>query len=152
MTSAKPGSPGSFRNRGDAPAGAWIGLSAGFLVGSVFATIGGWWLYDDLTFSDGAVTTRGTVIELVRGGKDGARPKVQYAADDGSVHEIVGSVSSSPPAFDVGEEVTVLYRPEDPAGGRIDSFVERRLFPVIFGGIAAVALLVTGGIALAKWR
>ena len=87
-----------------------------------------------------------------RGSKGGTMytPLVQYhipAPEGGSGErfEISGNVRSSSRGYDIGERVAVLYRPEAPEQGRIDSFVEQWLLPLVFGFFA----LVFGGIASA---
>ena len=59
---------------------------------------------------------------------------------DGRPWRHASGTSSSPPAFDVGERVFLLYDPADPSRARIDSFVARRLLPAVFGGLGACLL------------
>ena len=105
-------------------------------------------------FRSQALVTEGEVVDFVtsRGRKGGTMyaPRVRYAipAPEGGVgaeYEIVGRVSSSGRSFDIGERVGVLYRPDKPADGRVDSFAETWLLPLIFG----IFSTVFGGIALA---
>ena len=86
----------------------------------------------------------GTVIRLV---------PIQFQADDRAKvapvvefhigderHEFQSWLSTSPPQFDVGEKVVVLYDAQNPERARIESFVTLWLFPVVFGGIAFLSL------------
>jgi len=43
----------------------------------------------------------------------------------------------------VGEQVSLLYRPYNPARAQINSFTDRWLFPVAFTGGGIVAILVS---------
>lgn len=126
------------------------------LIGGIFAAVGvvcgllAAWLYAiQSDFEAEAVRAPGSVVRLEGGGK-GRRPVVRFfaEAEDREV-EITGQVSSSPPAYSVGEKVTVLYRPGHPEDGRIVGFLEQYFaitllgaFFVIFGGVGA-GLLVT---------
>lgn len=47
-------------------------------------------------------------------------------------------VSSSPPAWRVGEAVKVLFDPNDPSQAVIDSFMARWLVPLLLGFIGGV--------------
>lgn len=107
-----------------------------------------------LDFRDGAIVTEGEVIDFndSRSNKGGTMysPRVRYwvpAAEGGmSVsHEINGSVRSSSRSYDIGDKVQVLYRPELPGSGRINSFLEQWFVVSIF----SVFALVFGGVALA---
>ena len=102
------------------------------------------------------------VIELVRteskgrtgkGGtvssKPGFAPLVQYQVD-GTTYRIQGHVSSSSPSYTVGEGVVILYSADNPAEGRIDSFTEKWLVPIIFGGSGLLFTLIGFGMLL--WR
>lgn len=96
------------------------------------------------------VTGEVTGYASSRGSKGGTMytPTVQYRipapeGGSGARFEISGNVRSSGRGYDIGEQVAVLYRPEAPEQGRIDSFVEQWLLPTVFGFFA----LVFGGIA-----
>lgn len=49
-------------------------------------------------------------------------PVVEFTANDGKRRSVQLSEGSWPPAHEIGEEVTVLYEPEDPLDARIKSF------------------------------
>lgn len=107
--------------------------------GALFAAIGGGMGFWTWAAADGALTTAGTVVRLT-GGRS-VKPVVQYQVG-GRTIEMVGGVATSPPAYEIGEKVTVLYPPDHPENGLIDTFVERRLFPTVFGGVGTAFLLV----------
>jgi Protein of unknown function (DUF3592) len=112
-------------------------------IGLIFGLIGaGIGLYSYSKAQNAERTTGEVVKMLAAGGKGGSKPVVRYTVD-GRDFEIQGWISTSPPAYTVGEKVTVLYDRNNPADGHIDTFVERWLFPVIFSGIGGVLLFVS---------
>ena len=131
------------------------------VIGLIFVAIGavtGWSTWNSLA---SAQRVEGKVIELVRtesrgrtgkGGtvssKPGFAPLVQYQVD-GTTYRIQGHVSSSTPSYAVGEGVVILYSPDNPAEGRIDSFTEKWLVPIIFGGSGLLFTLIGFGML---WR
>lgn len=49
-------------------------------------------------------------------------PLVQFRYSNGELHSFVSSISSSPPSYDIGEKVEVLYNPEAPEHNCINGF------------------------------
>jgi hypothetical protein len=79
-------------------------------------------------------------------------PRVRYVTRSGNPVEFTGSVGSSPPAFDVGEAVGVLYDPAAPEKARIDTFFQLWFPSLLLGGIGLVFAAIGGGGALAALR
>jgi hypothetical protein len=50
-------------------------------------------------------------------------------------------VGSSPPAYEVGERVTILYDPTSPKEAKINSFGELWLWPLLLGILGGLDLL-----------
>jgi len=77
-------------------------------------------------------TAPGVVVEMViqwqyvneqdRVFTDYSFPVVRFIADDGRQRDVQMSEGSSPPSYEVGDEVTVRYNPEHPLDARIASF------------------------------
>lgn len=106
-------------------------------MGLLFALIGiGFGVYS-VAFAVGCAEAPGTVVRMV--GKEMRRPIVEYDVQ-GKQFTVEGAVSSSPPAYSVGEEVTVLYRPDDPSVARINSFTECWLFPLRSAAVGRCSL------------
>jgi len=90
----------------------------------------------------------GTVVDLVYGSGNGAYPLVQYNYK-GQQITVSGGVTSSPPVFELGEQVGI-YVPNDPTKEvLIDSLTELWFVPLIlsfigfvFGFIGGVAYVV----------
>ena len=105
----------------------------GFLLGSLYAGIRGIEFRRDSRAFPGVVTSlepnEGTYFAWV-----------EYSWEDGVIRKLRSSVSSSPPAYEPGERVTVRVR-KDGSGERIDSFSENWFAPlflafmgIFFGG------------------
>jgi hypothetical protein len=94
-----------------------------------------------------AVTTPTKVVRpgQIQRARTGYAPLVDYTIE-GRTYRISGHVSSSQSAYVVGDTVTVRYPPGQPAAGRVDSFLENWLGPIMFGGVgllfAAVGLFL----------
>lgn len=99
-------------------------------------------------FFSAAETTTGTVVELRENPwsnttRRGKYPVVEFTPRGGGTRRCEGG-SSYPPAYTVGEQVTVHYDRDDPTDARIDSFAELWLFPAIAGGLSAVLVPLAG--------
>ncbi|GAB4568668.1 MAG: hypothetical protein Fur0017_12210 [Anaerolineales bacterium] len=70
-------------------------------------------------------------------------PVVEFKAEDGKRRTIQLNEGSNPPSHDVGDEVTILYEPENPNDARIKSFGSSALMWILPGitGILGVAFL-----------
>jgi len=70
-------------------------------------------------------------------------PVVEFTAKDGKRRSVQLSEGSFPPAYEVGDEVTVLYEPDHPLDARIKSFGSSTLMWILPGitGILGVAFL-----------
>lgn len=105
-------------------------------LGLLFAAIGICFGIYSLLFAIGCAEAPGTVVRVV-----GGRPVVEYPVR-GKPFTIQGAVSSSPPAYTVGERVSVLYRPRNPSVARINTFTECWLFPLAFTAFGTVFFVV----------
>ncbi|MBL8090909.1 MAG: DUF3592 domain-containing protein [Anaerolineales bacterium] len=97
-----------------------------------------------------AQAVKGTVIEMVyrrkstsnRGG--GYLPVYRFRTLDGKKITAKDSLSRNPPQFQVGQEVDVLYNPENPHNARINKWLNLYFLPVLLGGLG----LLFGGIGV----
>lgn len=124
------------------------------LFGALFTIVGGGLVYYQDRAYAGLREAVGQVVANERGrgssmDDDGYRAVVRFETADGRQVEIQSRVRSNPPAFDVGERVTVRYDPAVPDNARIDSFMERWFGPLIFGGLGSVFLLL--GLGMVGW-
>lgn len=93
-----------------------------------------------------SLRTPGTIIRMVqrRDDEDGSIsnfPVVSYQVE-GKAYEIQGAVSSSAPVDSIGRRITVLYPPNHPEQGRIDTFLEQWFVPLLLGFIGIVFGLI----------
>jgi hypothetical protein len=106
--------------------------------------------------------TQGTVIEMIAS-RDSRRnvgnspslhyrPRVEFRTRDGSRHEFVSRASTNSRIYEEGEEVTVLFDPENPANANIDSFFERFLGPFFVGLLGSIFALAGGWMIMAAQR
>jgi hypothetical protein len=102
-----------------------------------------------LVFYLGAERVEGTVQALAPGNKGTRAPVVGYEVA-GRAYTYRSSYYSSPPAYRVGDKVTLLYLPDDPASCRIDSFFEEWGAALLCTVVGAVFGVV--GFALLNWR
>jgi hypothetical protein len=122
------------------------GIVAGLIllvIGGIFGGVGGFFGHKSIRFELQGKQVEGKVVRMIHGGgkSKGSKPVVAYQVD-GKTHEIEGSISSSPPAYKQGDKATVYYNPADPSDAQIGGFVERWLFPTIFGGIGGIVFIV----------
>ncbi len=131
------------------------------LFGLIFSLVGAGMAWSSWSVVSVAQRAEGTVIRQVRqeqpvgqmeqvGMERSVAPVVEFFVG-GERHEFQSGLSTSPPQFDVGDKVTVLYDPQDLAVCRIDSFVTLWLFPAIFGGIGVVLLTIIGILIVTRW-
>ena len=98
-------------------------------------------------FKKTAVEAQGTVSELKEGSSGGANshtvyyPIIRFADKAGLEHTLYSSSGSYPPAYEVGERVSVLYDPANPKEAKVNSFTSLWLWPLILGIMGGLDLL-----------
>jgi hypothetical protein len=105
-----------------------------------------------------AASADGTVVDLVESvstDSDGRRsrtyrPVVEFAPASGAVRTFTSSSGSSPPAYDVGERVTVLYDPQNTHDARLKGTFSLWGVAIILGGIGLVFGGIGGGMIAAR--
>ncbi len=137
----------------------WIGcitifmnlFLAGFCLWGVYAGYTSWKLDTE------GQTTTGIVVRLEESdSSDGGccvySPVIEFDAN-GQTYSFEGDNASYPPAYDVGEEVSVLYHPSDPNTAQINKWTERWLFPIIIiPAMLFTALILNFFMIRAFWR
>ncbi|MDW8403255.1 DUF3592 domain-containing protein [Chloroflexus sp.] len=91
------------------------------------------------------IERQGTVIDLKVDDEGAAAPVVRFIDHNGREVTITSLVSAMPPAYTIGQSVTVVYPPNQPGQARIKG--ESKQFLAIFGALS-VALIVVGVIAM----
>jgi len=115
-------------------------------IGAVCFTIAYFVWRSEQRFIAGAARTTGAVVSLdYRRDSDGGGayyPVFRFRDARGQSFTVRSHVGSRPASRHVGEQVEVLYPPDDPDGARIASFFNLHLGSFVFGILTAV----TGGI------
>jgi hypothetical protein len=117
------------------------------LFGFLFFAIGSGMTIRQRTLESRGIETSGTVIGLQENcDSDGCTyaPEVQFTITNGQTVHFVSSYSSSPPAYDVGENVTVVYPPDNPTDAIIkgDGQFLHIIFMLIGGVIAFIGSFI----------
>jgi hypothetical protein len=124
---------------------------AGFCLWGAYAGYTSWRLEQN------GETITGTVIEMEEsdtseGGCCVYSPVIEFNVN-GQSYTFEGGNASYPPAYEVGEQVSVLYDPADPETAQINKWTERWLFPIIIiPAMLFAALLVNFFLIRAFWR
>ncbi len=111
---------------------AWCSL----LMGAVSLLIGLGFGVRSVGLWFGTVRTTGTIVGQERqpGPEGGYIPVVAYEVD-GSSYRCKGAVGSNPASFTIGQSIAVRYRAAQPSLGYVDTFFDRWLIPLAFGGV-----------------
>ena len=102
-------------------------------------------------------TTIGKVVQLAKSDStDGSccvySPVVEFEVD-GQIYSFESDNASDPPAYDVRQEVNVIYRPSNPSTAQINKWSERWLFPsIIIPTMILTALLLNFFLIRSFWR
>ena len=117
--------------------GAYAGYVSWQLEQSGERTTGNVVRLDESESGEGGCCVYSPVIDFVAGGQT-------FTFESGN--------ASDPPAYDVGEEVPVLYDPANPETAQIDSFFERWVFPIIIIPAMILAALLVNFFMIRSWR
>jgi hypothetical protein len=127
----------------------WLGWL--FLVlGLLFAAGAGGVVWFEMKFRERSVEVEGRIVQMIQRASNssgGSRslswtPVFAFRLPDGKEVRVEASFSSSPPCCAVGDRVTVRYDPADPVGARMAGFMSDWFLITVFGGMAAVFLLL----------
>jgi hypothetical protein len=113
------------------------------LAGLLFFAIGSGMTMRQRTLEGQGIEAPGVVVDLQENyDSDGSTytPVVQFQTSSGQSIEFVSSYSSSPPAYDVGETVTVVYPPDNPSEAIIkgDGQMLHIIFMLLGGIVTAI--------------
>lgn len=118
------------------------------VIGGIFALIGGGFGVENWLYVNSAQSTVGTVVGLDYSGGRGARVVVQYQTTSGQTIEAAPGLRSNPPMAQVGETVKLYYQANNPTDLRLNHFVNMWLFPLIFGGLGTLFLVIGVGLVI----
>ncbi len=110
-------------------------------------------------FIASAKHAEGEVIDLLRKvSRDDDGDSITYSAvvrftDDKAIsHEFVNRVSSNPPGYSKGQDVDLLYAPDNPTDAIIDDFWGRWTMVAILTGMGSIFSLVGGTLFFSQIR
>ena len=135
--------------------GCWIVFANLFF--AAFCLWGAYAAYTSWTLDKEGETTTGIVVRLEEssdgdGGCCVYSPVIEFKAN-GQTYSFEGDNASYPPAYDVGEEVKVIYHPNDPNTAQINKWTERWLLPLILiPAMILTALIVNFFLIRSFWR
>jgi hypothetical protein len=113
--------------------GCWIVFAnlffAGFCLWGAYAGYVSWQLEQNGESTTGMVTRLEESSDS-DGGCCVYSPVIEFEVN-GQTYSFEGDTASYPPAYEVGEEVSVLYDPTDPNTAQINKRTERWLMPII---------------------
>ena len=120
-----------------------LGPLAFTLFGLLFFAIGSGLTLRQRTLENQGVEAPGSVVGLQENcDSDGCTyaPEIQFKTASGQSIQFVSSYYSSPPAYDVGESVTVVYPFDNPADAIIkgDGQILHIIFMLVGGAVAAI--------------
>jgi hypothetical protein len=76
-------------------------------------------------------------------------PVVKFTPNNGEATTFESNSGSKPPAFRKGQQVEVLYDPQQPDSAMINSWLELWFLPGMFTGMGSLFVLI-GGVPLVK--
>lgn len=135
--------------------GCWIVFANLFF--AAFCLWGAYAAYTSWTLDKEGEITTGRVVRLEESSdSDGGccvySPVIEFDAN-GQTYSFEGDTASYPPAYDVGEEVKVIYHPNNPNTAQINKWTERWLFPlIIIPAMILTALLVNFFLIRSFWQ
>lgn len=123
----------------------------------LFFTGAGYFAYSNSIFKESSISTKATIIELIKGsstsGSSTTRiytPVFTYKDESGKEYKHKSKYSSSTPAGNIGDQIDVLYNPENPNDVKIDTWFSNWGVTTILGGLGTANFLV-GFVFLVIW-
>lgn len=104
-------------------------------IGLLPGCLGGLLCLSRLSFLRRTVRVIGLVEEMTlmhRLNRHVYQPKITFTAQNGKKVRLVSLGQSNPPRFRVGQEVPLIYEPQQPHGARIRSFGSLWFAPLLF--------------------
>ncbi|MBD0258474.1 MAG: DUF3592 domain-containing protein [Cytophagales bacterium] len=118
------------------------------LVGFVLMGIAYWQFGQTMKLLKNGERAKARVLKLIgTGGDDGTsyRPLFEFVTKANQVQQFEYDVSSSPPAWEVGEEADVIYDPEHPQGARLLGYWGLFIGTIVLVAVAAPFIVIGSG-------
>lgn len=88
-------------------------------------------------FLNAAQKTQGVITQMIyrRSSKGGGSylPEYSFKTLEGQQITVRDNLSSNPPMFQVGQQIEVLYDPQNPQNARINKWMNLYFLPALFG-------------------
>ncbi|HUE98684.1 MAG TPA: DUF3592 domain-containing protein [Anaerolineales bacterium] len=117
------------------------------LVGLLLLAIGYFLWKGTKEFVDQARPVKGTVIRIVSDSEGASAPVFKFTASNGGVIEKQEKVYSSPPGYQVGQTVDILYDPGNPHGARLAKTSSLYFAPILLA-VMGVIFFASGAVML----
>jgi len=125
-------------NKKGASKDAFKWLSISFAIVFLLCLITAFIFYQNSgNFVKSSITGQGTVIELQKSGKT-YYPIVKFKSKTGKEFTFKAGVGTNPPAYQIGNNVNIIYSPEDPQKAQINSPLYFWFLPILFGGLGGI--------------
>jgi hypothetical protein len=112
-------------------------------VGGLLIVIGLFIWMRTRSFLSTAQQAKGTVVRMDRSsGSDGVSyaPVFQFRTITGQTVEVAEKLYSNPPQFQTGQDVDILYDPQDPQRARVNKGFNLYFVPILLGGLGFIFL------------
>jgi len=146
------------RRAGSSPEKLILNIFAGIAILMLLVT--GFSVLSNIKKISAEETTSGIVVDIVirhdylndqdRIIHEYSCPVVRFSAVDGRRRDVQMSACSDPPAFEIGDEVTVRYNPDKPLDARINSFGSNALMWVLPSITGILGLAFMGAVWLVR--
>jgi len=124
--------------------GFFIAAGIMLVMGVLFAGVAAYIFYQDYALEKNGVQVEGTVISLAMSqdddGSTSYAPVVRFTSQDGREFTIQSNFYSSPPAYQTGQKVSVLYPTDRPGEAKVKG--EGNLLMIIFGILGGLEILL----------
>ncbi|HLP90335.1 MAG TPA: DUF3592 domain-containing protein [Nostocaceae cyanobacterium] len=125
------------------------------LAGSLCTALGIKISIDTHSFLNTAIPTQGTVTDFVRRSSTKNSktyytyyPLIKFTTKEGEPTKFESSSGSNPPAYTKGQQIDILYNPQDPQSAMINSWWDIWGFSIITTSLGSVFALSGGGLII----
>jgi hypothetical protein len=112
------------------------------IIGLILIIFGTLWWQINIRHLEKSTIAQGTVVENVRRGR-GFAPKIAFTTSNGEEKNVTLWSAQNPPAYGVGDKVTVYYDPNDPNKANVNTFLSVSFGPMMLA-IAGIINVMIG--------
>ncbi len=97
----------------------------------------------EMLSTNGMLPTTGEVVAF-----QNRKPVVRFPVSATRSITVVGGTGSTPPAYDIGQQLRVFYEPANPQNAVIDTYLERWFVTTLFAGFAVLFGTIGAGMLI----